>query len=561
MEPHIVEAPALPDEVSRALADFHPILQRILFRRNITDKEEALAFFAHGVRYNRDPFQLEDMERAVQAILRAVQAGQLILIHGDYDADGVTGTALLKLALERLGGKVRTLIPHRIEDGYGLGERVLREAHEQGVSLVLTVDCGIRANAVAAELMRRGIEVVITDHHEPDGELPHASAVVDPKRRDDRYPFGEFAGVGVAYKLAQALWQVRGLGEPEEFLDLVALGTIADMAPLVEENRELVHRGLEVFNAMNRPGLRKLAERAGFRNGTITATNIAFGIGPRINAAGRLQSAQLALDLLLAEEEGEAESLATRLDELNRNRQKMTADLVEIARETCEGTGELPPVIVLEGAHFDEGVIGLVAARLAEEYHRPAIVAARKGEHLKASARSVPGFNITQALGHCDDLLIRFGGHEAAAGLEIVPDNLEAFRQRIGQIARKELKEVIPRPVLHVDAKVRFRDLTWDLLDQLERLEPCGVGNPPPLLMARGVQVNSARAVGHKGRHLKMTLASEGIGFDAIAFRLGELAPKLNQGSKVDVLFHLERNRYLGVESLQLNAQWVRRRG
>ncbi len=550
----------MPPEVARALEGFHPILQRILYRRNIHTMEQAQAFLARGVTYDPDPLRLQDMRVAVQALSRAIRQRDLILIHGDYDADGVSGVALLAIALQKLGARCQTLIPHRVQDGYGLGERVLREAQQSGARLVLTVDCGIRAHEVARELNERGIGLIITDHHEPQGDLPPALAVIDPKRADETYPFGELAGVGVAYKLAHALWRAHGLGEPQELLDLVALGTIADMVPLQRENRALVHRGLEVLNSLVRPGLRKLAERAGFRNGSMTATNVAFGIGPRINAAGRLESAELALELLLAEDERQAEELAVRLDELNRERQQLTLELVDRARAACEEAGEIPPVIVLEGDHFEEGVVGLVAARLCEEYHRPAIVAARKGAHYKASARSVAGFNITAALERCQDLLIRFGGHEAAAGLEIEGPMLPPFRERICEIARRELGEVVSGPMMHIDAKVRFKDLTWDLLAQLERLEPCGVGNPPPLLLARDVQVNAARAVGRQGRHLKMTLASDGIGFDAIAFRLGEKALELPQGCKIDVLFHLERNRYMGVESLQLNAQWVRRR-
>ncbi|MCC7354667.1 MAG: single-stranded-DNA-specific exonuclease RecJ, partial [Anaerolineae bacterium] len=490
-----------------------PIVAQVLYNRGLADPELARAFLRGELRLH-DPFLLRDLPEAVSRIRQAIRRGESIAVYGDFDADGVTATVLLVQALRALDGKVQPYIPDRVDEGYGLNEQALGKLAGQGVGLVITVDSGIRSVDEALYARQRGLDLIITDHHFPAHEMPEALAVVNPKRPDCPYPFKELSGVGLAFKLAQALLQSEK--DEEELLDLVALGTVADIAPLRDENRTLVQKGLARLNALARPGVRALLKSASIVPGKVDATAIGFMLGPRLNAAGRLESAMIAYDLLSAPDLSQAEPLAQKVNSLNRERQELTAHAVEEAKAQIEATPGHGLILFAGGEQFRAGIVGLVAGRLADEYHRPAIVMENSPETTRGSARSIPEFHITSALDECRDLLVRHGGHAAAAGFTVRNDNLPALKERLLDVAASRLRDQELVPTLDVDAEVRFSDLTMDVQRDLARLEPCGDENPVPLLCARNVRVVEARAVGSDSKHLKLTLSDGTRRFDAI---------------------------------------------
>jgi single-stranded-DNA-specific exonuclease len=491
------------------------------------------------------------MEAAVDRLLAARRAGGKVVIFGDYDADGVTATAILLDVLSDLGWDVSHYIPNRFHEGYGLSEAALREIAASNPAVVVTVDCGIRSLSEVAWAQARGLDVIITDHHQPGEELPPALAVINPRRRDETYPFTDLAGSGVAYKLAQAVCRAVGRADPAHALDLVALGTIADLAPLVGENRDLVASGLIRTNQEPRPGIAALVAVAGLRAGAVTSSAIGFALGPRLNAAGRLQSADLALSLLRARTASEAEPYARTLDELNRERQRLTQETLEQARAMIVAQGELPPVLIAGSPEFPEGVVGLAAARLVEEFHRPAIVATIGEAVIHGSARSIREFQITEALDACREFLLRYGGHATAAGFAMEKERWPAFQEALQDRARSAFADGMPAAVLQVDAIAGPDDLREDLMRFLEGLEPCGNGNPRPMFLLRDAEVVHSRRVGADGRHLKLTVRAGRRIWDAIAFRQGGEA---GVGKRLDLALHLERNEYMGVPTLQLNV-------
>ena len=552
--------PPIPPDVQHSLAEYRPFEQEILFNRGIRTTKEVDAYFTFGISQDHDPFLMSGMDQAVERLQAAVVSGENIVIYGDYDADGVTATALLVDVLRRIGASVGHYIPNRFNEGYGLNHDALTKIRERGGELVITVDCGVRAVDEIEHAVSLGLDVIVTDHHQPGTCLPPALAVINPSQRGDSYPFKELAGVGVAYKLAQALLRRLGQPEPIESLDLVAIGTVADIVPLYGENRQLVRMGLEQLNRTQRLGLRAIIETIGHEFGHLNTTTIGFGIGPRLNAAGRLDSAERAFNLLMAIEEMEAKQLANQLEEINRERQHITREMVEQAR--TQGVGKDPPplLIIAIDPGFNQGVIGLAASRLVEEFYRPSIVAAYGEKVIRGSARSIPEFHITEALDECEELLERYGGHSAAAGFSVRNERFDEFKQRINQVATEKLAEIELRPTLTVDAVVRFSDLDWSLHEFIERMEPCGYGNPFPVLAVQDVEVVSKRTVGAEGRHLKLTMRDEQKKvFDAIAFRQGHFYKDLPQ--RVDLAFRLERNDYRGVSSLQLNVLNIRPAG
>ena len=545
--------PPLPPDVQHSLAEYRPFEQEILFNRGIRTTKEVDAYFTFGISQDHDPFLMSGMDQAVERLQAAVVSEENIVIYGDYDADGVTATALLVDVLRRIGASVGHYIPNRFNEGYGLNHDALTKIRERGGELVITVDCGVRAIDEIEHAVSLDLDVIVTDHHQPGTCLPPALAVINPSQRGDSYPFKELAGVGVAYKLAQALSQRLGEPEPTESLDLVAIGTVADIVPLYGENRQLVRMGLEQLNHTQRLGLRAIIETIGYEFGHLNTTTIGFGIGPRLNAAGRLDSAERAFNLLMANEEMEAKHLANQLEEINRERQRITREMVEQARTQVVDKDPPPLLIFAIDPGFNQGVIGLTASRLVEEFYRPSIVAAYGEKIIRGSARSIPEFHITEALDECEELLERYGGHSAAAGFSVRNERFDEFKQRINQVATEKLAEIELRPTLTVDAVVRFSDLDWSLHEFIERMEPCGYGNPFPVLAVQDVEVVSKRTVGADGRHLKLTLRDEQKKvFDAIAFRHGNFYEDLPQ--RVDLAFRLERNDYRGVSSLQLNV-------
>ncbi|MEW6567400.1 MAG: single-stranded-DNA-specific exonuclease RecJ [Chloroflexota bacterium] len=560
----VLPEPVAP-EVEGALAPFRPIERSILARRALWTAGAAQEFLDPQAGTGHDPFALLGMETAVGRLLRACRRGESIVVYGDYDADGLTAAALLVQVLSDLGGRVEAQIPNRFEEGYGLQIEAIRQLRAAGAGVVVTVDCGIRSLEEADEARALGLDLIITDHHHPGPMLPAALAVINPRQSGDGYPFKELSGAGLALKVAQALCRRGGRPEPQQVIDLVALGTVADLVPLAGENRSLVAAGLQQLNARPgsarplRPGLQALLYVAGLQPGNIDAGAIAFALAPRLNAVGRLRSAEAAYHLLVTTDAREASRLAGALQAANRERQELTRQVVEAARERALGAEVIPELVFAAAPDFHPGVVGLAAARLMEECYRPVVLAVRGADTSRGSARSIPEFHITQALDACADLLVRHGGHAAAAGFTLRTEDLDAFASRLQHVAAERLAGVEFRPKLDIDAEVRFDELDDELMRFLEAMEPCGYGNPRPLLLAREVAVTEARPVGRDNAHLKLSLAQGRRRMEGIAFRQGWRLPGMPRW--LDMAFHLERNDYVGVQTLQLNVVDIRPSG
>ncbi len=555
--------PTLPPDIREAFsyAGYSPLLAQLLFNRGIATPEQAEEFFFSEAEGN--PFDLPDMSEAVTRLRQALATGEPIVIYGDYDADGVTATALLTDVLQSLGGRVEAHIPHRVDEGYGLHVETLQDLHDRGCGLVVTVDCGIRSVTEAQFAQSIGLDLIITDHHSVGAALPPALAQIDPKRADSRYPFQDLSGVGVAYKLAQALLRTHKQApqrtdarpvEEEALLDLVALGTVADLAPLIRENRVLVKQGLERLNRTDRPGLLELISSSRLQ-GPISANRISYVLGPRLNAAGRLDTAMASYHLLTTRFPDEARALAQELEECNRERQQLTVEAVEKARELALCVEETPSLIFVADPDILGGIAGLVASKLSEEFYRPSVVVQIDDEGVsRGSARSIPELNITSALDECSDLLERHGGHAAAAGFEVRNDLLHTLHQRLLNIADRELGGEELAPTLVVDAEVPLSQMTWETLTELHKLEPHGYGNRTPVFVSRRVQVKDSRIVGE--RHLKLSLSDGHAIWDAIAFRQAGKAAGLSYFA--DIAFTLEVNSWNGQDRLQLNVKDIR---
>jgi single-stranded-DNA-specific exonuclease len=559
-----VVAPPITEQADQALAKFPPVLKQIVFNRGLATDAEARAFLKAEPNANTDPFQLTGMRATVDRLCHALQHQEPIAIYGDYDVDGVTATALLVQALSALGANVRGYIPNRFDEGYGLNKDALDSLKADGVKLVLTVDCGIRSPDEALHAQTIGLDLIISDHHHPDGtNLPPAFAVINPKQHGDIYPDKDLAGVGIAYKIVEALVTVQ---QPvygfqlQELLDLVALGTVADLAPLVGENRVLVRKGLRQIRETKRQGLFSLAGVADLKIDKCTAVNIGFVLGPRLNASGRLESALASFELLTTKDFMRAGQLAMQLDTQNRQRQAITRAMQEQAEAIA--MAEDPDAFLLFAAHeeFNPGVVGLAASRLTEVHYRPAIVAAKSAEETRGSCRSIPEFHITDALDQCKDLLVRHGGHAAAAGFTVKNKNLPELVSRLKQIAKEQLGARDLRQTFTADMEVPLAELNFDVLKHLMFLEPTGYGNPEAVFVSRNIKVKVARTVGAEGKHLKLTVEDErGAAVDAIGFRLGHLKPDLPP--YVDVLYRFEANEFNGRRTLQLNLKDVKPAG
>ncbi len=553
-------APPPPPEVQQALRRFPPLWQRMLYARGITDYATAKAFLEAHPPAQADPFTLQDMDAAVDRIAHAIRHHEPIVVYGDYDVDGVTANALLTQTLQALGARVTPYIPNRFDEGYGLNADALTRLHAEGARLVITVDCGIRPAEPVAHGQALGLDIVVTDHHHPPADLPPAVAVVNPRRADDAYPDKDLAGVGVAYKLAQALLQrlaPERAAEVRRHLDLVALGTVADVVPLRGENRHLVRAGLRLLRQPRRQGLFSLMGVAGVKPERLSAGHIGFILGPRLNAAGRLDSAMAALRLLLTEDVWEAGRLAQQLDVQNRRRQQLTEETVEAAARMAAPDPEEPPW-VLFAAHpdFNPGVVGLAAARLVERFHRPALVAQIDGEWVRGSCRSIPQVHITQALDRCGHLLERYGGHAAAAGFTVHRSRMDDFVACLTAVVAEQLRDQDLRPVLRADAEATLAELSPELLHELRWFEPTGMGNPRPRFVVRGVRMKGLRAMGAQGQHFRF-LADDGTATrPAVAFRLSHRLTDLPP--VVDLLVTLDWNHYNGGPTLQLQVRDLR---
>jgi single-stranded-DNA-specific exonuclease len=541
----------VPDQNLAFNLGLSPLITQILYNRGLTEPSQLEPFFTADRRLSGDPSLLPDIQPAVARIYRALLSGENIAIYGDFDADGITGTALLVQGLSRLGGKVTPYIPHRLTEGYGLKTAALEKLHQQGISLVISVDCGITALAEVKRAKRLKLDIIITDHHTPLPEIPPAVAVVNPKRADSAYPFPELTGAGVAGKLLQALLQ--GIGKEEqldELFDLVALGTVADMAPLAGENRYLVKKGLKLMNTSPRLGLREIMTQAGLNPGSIDAESISWIIAPRLNAAGRLAHAMTSYKLLMTNSPKEAQGLAIWLEQKNAERQRLTTKVQAKAREQVLSQG-ISPLLIATSNDYPVGIAGLVAGRLAEEFYRPALVI-RTGEKLSSgSGRSIPEFNIIAALTKCSRLLSHFGGHSQAAGFTLPTRNLPRLEQYLSQQAEEQLAGAELHPQLDIDAKVTLLELSGDTFNAIQKLSPFGRGNPAPTFLSHRVEIVDCRTMGNGAQHLRLKLKQGGMVWDGVGFGLGcylaEISPQ------VDIVYNLETDRWQGKEKLRLN--------
>ncbi len=556
-------APKVPDHIQEKFGHIHPVMLQVLYNRGIIEPGAVHAFLEGRYLESTDPFLLPDMDKAVSRIEQAIDNEETIIVYGDFDADGVTSTVLLTQALRGMGADrnlIRPYIPDRVDEGYGLNVEALTNLKAKGADLVITVDCGIRSVFEVEHANQIGLEMIITDHHSLGPKMPPGTAVINPKRPDSTYPDDMLAGVGIAFKLAQALKQSRSdraSFDEADLLDLVAIGTVADLAPLLKENRKLVIEGLQSLNNSKRAGIAAIARAARLTPGNLTAESIAFGIGPRINAAGRLAHAYSAARLLAANNSQDANRYADELDKLNRKRQQLTAELSSKAEGMVEPDA---PILIAADTEFVSGVVGLVASRLAEKHYRPAIVMEQGEEESRGSCRSIDKFHITDALDEVADLLVRHGGHAQAAGFTVRNANLPEFLSRISDVAERKLRDVDLIPTLTIDAEIELDEVDWAMFEHLQQLEPTGAANPQPVFLSRDVEVIHHRAVGQGGAHLQLTLAAGGItGYreiGAIAFRQGEWASHLPQ--TVDLVYSISVNEWRGNRNLQLMVQDIR---
>jgi single-stranded-DNA-specific exonuclease len=554
-------APRIPPEADSALHGYPPILRQILYNRGYATMDAAQEYLEALPPHGSEPFAMLGIPQAVKRIDDAINNQEPIAIYGDYDVDGVTATALMVQTLRSIGAQVEGYIPNRFDEGYGLNNDALNTLYQKGVRLVITVDCGVRSLPEAAHARSLGLDMIITDHHQPSAEMPDAQVVVNPKQPSDPYPDKDLAGVGVAYKLACALLATHQTShlQPENLLDLVALGTVADLAPLVGENRSLVKAGLEFLRRPIRQGLMALIGISGLTPARITATEIGYALGPRLNAAGRLDSALAAFNLLLTTEVAEATGLAQRLEIQNRERQEVMRDIQARAEQIVIASDPNALLLFAAQPDFNSGVVGLAASRLTEKYYRPAIVAQIGDEFTRGSCRSIPEFHITAALDQCTSLLEHHGGHAAAAGFTIRNDRLPELVEKLQSIAKQQLASTELRPTLHADAEVTLQDLKPELIPCLGWMQPTGYGNPQPQFVTRNLRVTSARSVGRDSTHLKLIVTDGKITYDAIAFRLGYWLE--NMPPLIDLMYTFETNEFNGRISLQLNVKDIRATG
>jgi single-stranded-DNA-specific exonuclease len=552
-------AKPLPTEAIQELIGYPPILRQILYNRGYHTHEEARIFLEAQTPPDCHPKNILNLPLAIERISYAIQHHERIIVYGDYDADGVTATALLGLALKSLGVEVRAYIPNRFDEGYGLNLEAMRTLSEEGGGLIITVDCGIRSWDEAEYARSVGMDLIITDHHFPLNEIPPALAVINPKQNGDNYPEKNLAGVGLAYKLIEALSlsQQYPVVDASHYLDLVALGTVADLVPLTGENRSLVRSGLEFIRQPLRQGILALIGVSGLTPARISTSDISFSLAPRLNASGRLESALASLQLLTSQDPMEVGQLAQWLEIQNRDRQKITREIQAKSEQRIIVDDEIPLLLFDADSDYNAGVVGLAASRLTEKYYRPSVIASIGEEFTRGSCRSIPEFHITHALDQCKDILEHHGGHAAAAGFTIRNELLQEFVTRLNSITQEQLEDLDLRPKVFAEIEVPLSELKPDLLKYLGWLQPTGMGNPTPLFMSSGLKVTHQKAVGTDGSHLKLTVTDGKITYDAIAFRQGYWLTQLPP--KIDLMYSFELNEFNGQVSLQLNVRDIRK--
>ncbi len=506
-----------------------------------------------------DPFLFDDMRKSVDRIQQAIKEGEKITIFGDYDVDGISGTAILVQVLRMLNANVACKLPSRINDGYGLSGKFIDLFEMDGTKLIITVDCGISCRNEVEKASKAGIDTIITDHHTIPEKKPEAFAILHPKL-NNTYPFPELTGSGVAFKLAHALIRENFPNEEdslvEQFIDLAALGTVADLGPLVNENRLIVKRGLEVLAKTKWIGLKQIMDLAKIETShDLDTYSIGFQIAPRINAAGRIGDPHTALSLLLQENKSsQLFELSEKLEKLNEHRKKMTFEALEEAEQHFENYPEIPNILIAENPNWHVGILGLVAGRLHEKYGRPAIIMQDLGDTLVASARGPKGFNVTEAIASAAPLLVNFGGHAQAAGFNIQKENLEAFKEQVSKFADEKLPTADTTPILEIDCEINPDEISFDFLKELESLSPFGVANSQPIFIAKNISPTFISQVGQNGDHLKFSIPRESKSVQAIGFYMGKYADDLRNQLRVDVVFHLERNTWKNKDYLQLRA-------
>ena len=536
--------------------DINELLATILVNRDIVD-EQKLEIFLNPTRNNfHDPFLMPDMEKAVERIIKAINNKEKVIIYGDYDADGITSITVLKKFLEDVGLNADYYIPNRLNEGYGLNNNAIQKIVENNYELMITVDCGISGIEEINYANSLGLETIVTDHHEVGDDIPNAIAVVDAKRKDNKYPCRDLAGVGVVFKLIQAISKKLESKEEEylKYLDIVCVGTISDIVPLVDENRVITKLGLMLVKQTKNIGLKSLIVSSGYKK--IDSTTISFGIAPRINACGRMGHAEEALKLFLSKNINEVKDLIKILNEYNVERQSTEKRIYEEALNQIQKNHlEEKDAIIVAGENWHHGVIGIVSSKITELYFKPSILLCYEDDIAKGSGRSIPGFDLHDALMKCQDTIEKFGGHSMAIGITIKRENFQKFCYEFEEVAKdSNLKDIFP--MIQIDAEFELKDINKDMVKSLEQLEPFGEGNKTPIFVFRNVKIDSIRALS-EGKHLKLTLKDGNIVVDAIGFNLGHLAEEYRIGDRIDVVGILEISTFNGLESIQINLKDV----
>ena len=537
--------------------NLNELLARVLLNKGITEKENIDLFMNPTRNDFHNPFLMPDMEIAVDRILKAIDNNEKIIIYGDYDADGITSITVLKSFLEERGLEVDSYIPNRLDEGYGLNKEAIKKVFDDGHRLMITVDCGISGIAEVDYANSLGMEVLITDHHEPAQTLPNALAVVDAKRKDNEYPFNQLAGVGVVFKLIQAISIKLNLEEKEylKYLDIVCIGTISDIVPLVDENRVIAKLGLMLVNQTRNIGLKALLEVVGFKS--IDSGTISFGVAPRINACGRMGHEQIALDLFLAKDYETAKKLAIKLNEYNTERQSIEKRIFDEAKEKIENEENNNACIIVGGEGWHHGIIGIVASKVTDMYFKPSILICFENNIGKGSGRSIPGFDLHEALMNCSAELEKFGGHAMAVGVTVAKDKFNEFKTKLEKKKKKcDIDKIVP--IINIDSEVQLKNIDIDSVKSLKMLEPFGEANKTPLFLFKNLKINSIRALS-EGKHLKLTLKEDNFMIDAIGFNMGELSEKYLLDDKVDVVGSLEINSFNGNDSIQIVMKDLRK--
>ena len=530
-----------------------PLTSIILYNRGIREDEAIKKFLSKDLGVMYDPFLMRDMDKAVERIYAAKNSGEKITIYGDYDVDGITAIAILYKHLKELGISVDYYVPDRMQEGYGVNRDALDKIKLSGSSLIITVDTGITAVEECEYARQIGLDVIVTDHHECKEVIPDAYAAIDPKRKDCSYPFKSLAGVGVVFKLIQALAENDTIDTlMEKYSDLMCLGTVADISPLVDENRVIVTEGLKRFRNTKNVGLKALIDVS--TNGkAITTSTIGYIIAPRINASGRLGCASNSVELFLTDDTNRANELASYLCEENSLRQQTEQKMFKEALEYLESHPEVKEdnIIVIPHENWHHGIVGIVSSKITEKFYKPSILFAIDGDEAKGSGRSVSGFNLFDTLENCTDLLEKFGGHELAAGLTIKASNIEAFRKRINEYAKNHISETMLTPTIMIDAAIKAPFITIETVRDINNLQPFGVDNPTPAFMVRKIKIHKI-SVMSDGKHLRMTLLKDGKYLDSVGFGMGEYYHHLEEGDYIDVAFALDINDYKGFQNVQL---------